>query len=202
MIKKLTFSLFLLFILSIGTTFASESVSTLRNSEDVENDNSEIGVGIGFRISILGLEPEASFIFKNLDISVFTPLSRGLNDKDQYKFGIGLGASVGYIDSPFEKGWQNTIGASFLYLPANYLQIIPLLNDSDVDASLYGFFINYRGTWKIGRIWGLQFRGAIPLVVGSGKDFFTIIDKNGGSAICWLLSLATFGIGARWEFGL
>ena len=192
-----------------------------------END-SGLGFSGGIRFSVLGLEPSVSLILNHLEVEASTPIqskhifsatydSNGVptsQDITGYVFGMAPAVSVGYNTKPFTSGWQNTVGASVLWLTDSYINaisgnssssVLPLNSNGSVDFS-QGAYIGslfYRGgiQWKSG--FGLYFRVAIPLVAYvpsmGNSGFFSIMEPE--FAMASLASaFTTTAVGVKFTF--
>ena len=191
----------LIALLSIMTLFASASLF----AQDNENSDKEIGGSVGIHISILGLSPEASFIYKNFEAGIDIPMLSGTDyETDKKVFGVGFGMYAGFVQHPWTASYQNAFGFSFHYFPKDYIHATvfgdTLDDDFDLDngAKILAFY--YRGTAKFSPNVGLNYRLALPLYAGvSGGDSISIMDSQTSWA-CWLMALGSIGIGMRVEF--
>ena len=178
-------------------------------NETAEQTGKTAGASVGFRLSVLGVEPAVSVIVHNVELEGFVPLisSSGWGEDEQTIFGTAFGGSIGYISNPFRRGWENGVGASYLYLSPSYCQATVFresLKDTTVSENGgHVFSIYYRGTVKFNKTVGLSFKMNLPAVMyfpGNGNySMYSIIDAN-RSWICWLIMPCSFAIGMRFEF--
>src|SRR5574344_50760 len=142
-----------------------------------EQTEKTAGASIGFRLSVLGVEPVVSVILHNVELEGYVPLisNSGWNAEEQTVIGTAFGGSIGYISNPFKRGWEN--GGHI-------------------------FSVYYRGTVKFNKTIGLCFKVNLPFIMyfpGNGNySRYSIIDAN-RSWICWLIMPCSFAIGMRFE---
>src|SRR5574344_577019 len=173
-----------------------------------EQTEKTAGASIGFRLSVLGVEPVVSVILHNVEIEGYVPLisNSGWNADEQTVLGTAFGGSIGYISNPFKRGWENGVGVSYLYLAPSYCQATifrEALKDTTVSENggqIFSFY--YRGTVKFNKTIGLCFKVNLPFIMyfpGNGNySRYSIIDAN-RSWICWLIMPCSFAIGMRFE---
>ncbi len=199
-----------LFTFAQDNSFEDEPTANLNlngntNTSSGDSSSSTMGVSAGVRFSVLGLEPELSFIYSNFEAAVFAPMVEGTSyatDKDT--FGPGIGTSIGYITDPFERGWENCVGLSYLFLSEKYMEVSltgKVFNDNGHDnflPNLHLFSIFYRGTVKFSKLFGISFRAELPLFVGaSNGNHATIIGND--TWVCWLILPFSASLGLRFE---
>lgn len=183
-------------------------------SEDHSPDGKVIGLTTGMRLSSLGFEPSVSLILDNLEIEGFCPIIRYTEDWDNLKVGYAPGGSIGFISSPFDTGWQNGIGISYIWFSPSYVDTVmavcraedtkyPDAIQSIKDNGGHVFSLYYRGGVRFRSGVNLFFRVALPVVAFApdldGKGVMTIVDAYGGLAS---LAVCTFtqSLGIRFTF--
>jgi hypothetical protein len=184
-------------------------------SEDHSPDGKVIGLTTGMRLSSLGFEPSVSLILDNLEIEGFCPIVRYTRDWDNLKAGYAPGGSIGFISSPFDTGWQNGIGISYIWFTPSYVDTTMAIwnfeenkNASEIMKSIINngehvFSFYYRGGVRFRSGVNLFFRIALPVVAYApdlgDKGLRTIVDAYGGLASLAVCTL-TQSIGIRFTF--
>jgi hypothetical protein len=183
-------------------------------SEDHSPEGKIIGLTTGMRLSSLGFEPSVSLILGNLEIEGFCPIVRYTKDWDNLKIGYAPGGSVGFISSPFDTGWQNGIGISYIWFTPAYMDTAMTIlgvdsqNDPEIIKSIiknggHVFSLYYRGGVRFSSGINLFFRLALPVVAYApdlgDKGVMTIVDAYGG-LISLAACTATQSIGIRFTF--
>ena len=184
-------------------------------SEDHSPDGKVIGLTTGMRLSLLGFEPSVSLILDNLEIEGFCPIVRYTRDWDNLKVGYAPGGSIGFISSPFDTGWQNGIGISYIWFTPSYVDTTMAIwswkennDDPDVIKNIkenggHVFSLYYRGGVRFRSGVNLFFRIALPVVAFApdlaGNGVITIVDAYGGLASLAVCTL-TQSIGIRFTF--
>ncbi|MBQ9630789.1 MAG: hypothetical protein IJR49_04310 [Treponema sp.] len=194
------------------------------NSKGSENQNAAkvktLGGSVGLRISILGLEPTASIIYKKLEIEAFCPIaSNGIFEGSFSDNTIGYmpGASFGYLSKGFERGWQNGVGGFWYWITPEYIDTFlayggayassnssssGTYSSSSVEGpDIHAFGIYYKGGIRFKSGCNLYFRMLFPLALyaPSERQTITIINREAlaAAALGWLL---TQSIGFRYSF--
>ena len=172
--------------------------------EDAENGKT-FGGSAGLRLSILGIEPTASFIFNHMEIEASCPLARyGINSSI---VGYAPGAAVGYISSPFDKGWQNGVGISYYWFTQSYIDsVVETFWDvasTAENVNLHAFSLYYRGGIRFRKGFNMYFRVMVPLVLYAHADtekaVISVIDREFVSVML-LGCVCTQAIGVRFTF--
>lgn len=187
--------------------------------------DSGLGVSAGARFSVLGLEPTVSLLLNHLEIEASAPIQSQhtyeASDTDPsgrvmtgYVFGFAPEVSVGYNSKPFTSGWQNTVGATVLWLTESYFDalkgnvpssVLPVDSNGSVDFS-QGAYIGsffYRGgiQWRSG--FGLYFRVAVPLVAyvpsQGNAGFYSIMESEMAMASL-AAAFTTTSVGVKFTF--
>ncbi|MBQ5491927.1 MAG: hypothetical protein IIT68_07720 [Treponema sp.] len=192
------------------------------------DSDSGLGFSGGVRFSVLGMEPTVALIFNNLEVEASAPIqsqhvySSSYNpgsvpsgqDVSDYVFGIAPEVSIGYNSKPFTSGWQNTVGASVLWLTDSFVNalagngsasVLPLDSNGSVDFSqgayLGSFF--YRGgiQWKSGLC--LYFRVTVPLVAyvpsQGNAGFYSVMESEMAMA-SMAAAFTTTAVGIKFTF--
>lgn len=167
------------------------------------------GGSVGMRLSVLGMEPTASFIFSQMELEASAPLSAsgGTSKDNPSKFGVMPGGSFGYLQEPFKTGWQNGVGIDYHWLSPSWWEatlIGSLMKKSDISPNFHAVSLYYKGGWKWSNGCNLYFRLLLPLVFwgptsdGSVKSLSVI--NTTGLAASFLALVVTPSLGFRWCF--
>lgn len=185
------------------------------NSQPIEKNESKkkakvFGITPSLRFSIIGVEPSIALNIFNLEMEGGAAIQRQFGSD---YFGFAPIFSVGYNSKPFTKGYQNFIGASYIYLTENWMkstfigQIICDIQDKNTDVPDFSwpeghiFAINYRGAFQWASKCNLNFRVLLPLAMyytdKENPTLITIADNIGGFGLSWLCAIASFSIGFK-----
>ena len=201
-------TLLLIFLFACSVAFAEDSP----DENTVQPDKKSYGIAANARLSGLGVTPEISVICKHLELGVCATILRGTDSyTDKKSVGGAFSGSVGYVQHPFTRGWQNAFGVSYLWLSEQYIASSIFtdffLEELDADSNetrTSGHIVSvyYRGCIKLNEHLGLHFQTSIPLyigVLGSASEHILFIDNNIG--FLWFLeSIITTGVGVRFEW--
>ncbi|MBP3710082.1 MAG: hypothetical protein J6I73_06760 [Treponema sp.] len=181
-------------------------VSISLSAQDDAEKSKTLGGSAGLRLSILGIEPTASFIFNHMEIEASCPLARYSMDSNA-TIGYAPGASFGYISSPFDKGWQNGVGISYYWFTPSYIDSVAAIfsgvTSTAQNGNLHAFSLYYRGGIRFRKGFNMYFRVMVPLVLyahsDTDKTVISIIDREFVSVML-LGCLCTQAIGFRFTF--
>lgn len=177
----------LCFGLCFSLSAESEDVSKKVDDTTVESKSEKkFGGAIGVRVSILGVEPSVSLIGGNTEVEVYCPVMQDYSSDGWEDFTLGPGVSWGYLSSPFEKGFQNGVGAAY---------------NCYYNLNLHAWSLYYKLGVRFNNGSNLMFRTMVPLVMWeTDSNTMLSIAQPGYFWGSFLASHALFSVGYRYYF--